>query len=383
MLDNSIGRNPSMGEEQLLLLERLCNACAVSGDETEVREIVLEQVRPYASQLRVDALGNVLAIREGTGSQPGKPGLPPPSSLASQSSAARRLRVMVAAHMDEVGFMLTYDDEGGLFRFETVGGVDAEHLLGKPVQVGQEHIPGVIGMKPIHLTKSDERNQKVELDNLRIDVSPGNGRKVKVGDWATFISAFTPLGPSFCAKALDNRLGVASLIELFKSPPPDIDLLAAFTVQEEVGLRGAGVAAHALSPDLAFVLDCTPARDLPVLDRSGKSENTQYNTRLGFGPAVYVADRSTLSDPRLVRHILESAEQYGLPCQIRQPGGGGTDAGAIHKQLAGIPSVSISVPARYLHTPSGLCRAEDWKNTLALVYAALSRLTPEILAVER
>ncbi len=383
MLDTTIGHNSDLTKDQLLLLERLCNACSVSGNESEVREIVLEQVRPHASQLKVDALGNVLAIREGTRSQLENSAALSPSSPASGTSTGRRLRVMVAAHMDEVGFMLTYDDEGGLFRFEMVGGVDAEHLPGKPVQVGRDHIPAVIGMKPIHLTKSEERHQKVDLDNLRIDVSPGNGRKVKVGDWAAFSSPFMRLGPSFCAKALDNRLGVASLVELFKSPPPNIDLLAAFTVQEEVGLRGAAVAAHALSPDLALVLDCTPARDLPVLDRSGMAENTQYNTRLGFGPAVYVADRSTLSDPRLVRHILEIAEKESLPCQVRQPGGGGTDAGAIHKQLAGIPSVSISVPARYLHTPSSICRSEDWKNSLALVYAVLAHLEPDILAAER
>lgn len=370
MPDKNSAHLPKIGEEQLLLLERLCNACAVSGDESEVRQIVLEQVRPYASRVWVDALGNVLAVREESGSQ-------------SDPLSPRRLRVMVAAHMDEVGFMLSYDDEGGLFRFETVGGVDIEHLPGKPVQVGRDHLPGVIGMKPVHLTKHEDRQQKPDLESLRIDLGPGNGRKARVGDWAAFSSPFMRLGPSICAKSLDDRLGVATLIELIKSPPPGIDLLAAFTVQEEVGLRGAKVAAHALAPDLAIVLDCTPARDLPVLDRSGNLENTQYNTRLGHGPAVYVADRATLSDPRLVRHVVQVAGHSGIPFQVRQPGGGGTDAGAIHKQLTGIPSLSISVPARYLHTPSGLCRFADWENTLALVYTALSHLTADILSVER
>lgn len=361
---------PEIGEQQLLLLERLCHACAVSGGESEVRAIVMEQVQPYASRVWVDALGNVLAIRE--------------ANLSQQADAtARRVRVMLAAHMDEVGFMLTYDDDGGLFRFETVGGVEISHILGKPVQVGREHVPGVIGMKPVHFTKADERQQKPDLESLRIDVGPANGKKVKAGDWAAFSSPFQRVGPSLFAKSLDNRLGVASLVELFKAPPPGIDLLAAFTVQEEVGLRGARVAAHALSPDLAIVLDCTPARDLPVLDRSGDIENTQYNTRLGLGAAVYVADRATLSDPRLVRHFLQVAGQSGIPCQVRQPGGGGTDAGAIHKQLAGIPSLSISVPARYLHTPSGLCRLSDWQHSLSLVYSALSQLSPDLLAADR
>lgn len=374
---------PVIDEAQIALLERLCNASAVSGNETEVREIVLEQVRPFANQLTVDALGNLLVVKEGARGSLNYPGSVQPSTEPSSPSTSHRLRVMLAAHMDEIGFMLTFDEEDGLFRIEIVGGVEVEHLPGKPVQINRGHIPGVIGMKPIHLTKAEERNQKVDLENLRIDVGPGNTKKVKAGDWATFSSPFLRLGPSLCAKALDNRLGVASLIELIKSPLPNIDLLAAFTVQEEVGLRGARVAAHAFSPDLAIVLDCTPARDLPVLDRSAKIDNTQYNTRLGQGPAIYVADRSTLSDPRLVRHILESARQAGLPCQIRQPGGGGTDAGAIHKQLEGIPTVSLSVPARYLHTPSGICRLDDWKNTLALTYFALRRLTPDILSLER
>jgi endoglucanase len=175
-------------------------------------------------------------------------------------------------------------------------------------------------------------------------------------------------------------LGVATLIELVRHAPPNIDLLAAFTVQEEVGLRGAGVAAYAFNPDLAIVLDCTPAMDLPTWDGS---ENTQYNTRLNAGPAIYMADAATISDPRLVRLLIETAENLGIPYQIRQPGGGGTDAGAIHKQRAGVPSVSVSVPARYNHTPAAIARISDWKNTLALVHAALRRLTPDILSLDR
>jgi endoglucanase len=148
------------------------------------------------------------------------------------------------------------------------------------------------------------------------------------------------------------------------------------------------VAAYALDPHLAFVLDCTPARDLPAWDRGGHysletAEPTRYNTRLGAGPAIYIADRATLYDPRLVRHLVQTAEALGIPYQVRQPGDGGTDAGAIHKQRAGIPSVAMSVPGRYLHTPASIARLDDWKNSLALMQAALARLTPEILAAER
>jgi endoglucanase len=341
----------------------LCNACAVSGDEGEVRAIVLEQLRPITDEIKVDALGNVLATRRGQGDN--------------------RLRVMLAAHMDEVGLMLTNDEEDGIFRFDTVGGIDVRQLAGKAVLVGKSHTPGVIGAKPIHLTTSEELKQTITLETLRIDIGPGKQGKVKLGDRATFATPFTLLGPSLRAKALDNRLGVATLVELVKRAPANIDLLAAFTVQEEVGLRGAHVAAYALNPDMAIALDSTPANDLPAYDVGEPgSENTRYNTRLGGGPAIYIADRSTLSDPRLIRHFVETAEAAGITFQLRQPGGGGTDAGAIHKQRAGIPSLSVSVPGRYPHTAAGIARLEDWQNTLALVYAALARLSPEVLAVE-
>jgi len=185
---------------------------------------------------------------------------------------------------------------------------------------------------------------------------------------------------SICAKALDDRLGVANLIELLKNAPPNIDLLAAFTVQEEVGLRGARVAAYAFDPDLALALDCTPANDLPAWDGE---ENSRYNTRLDHGPALYLADRATISDPRLIRHFVETAEAQNINYQFRQPGGGGTDAGAIHKQRAGIPSLSMSVPGRYLHTAASMVRINDWQHTLNLLYAALAGLSPEIFSKDR
>ena len=189
-----------IGAAQIRLLERLCNACAVSGDEGEVRKIVLEQVRPVADEVKVDALGNVLAVRGGTGEAP-------------------RLRVMLAAHMDEVGLMLTQDEGDGIFRFEIVGGIDTRQLAGKTVWIGHDHIPGVIGAKPIHLTEEREMESPISIDTLRIDVGPG-GDKVKIGDRAAFATSFQRVGPSLRAKALDDRLGVAVLIELLKNPRP-------------------------------------------------------------------------------------------------------------------------------------------------------------------
>jgi putative aminopeptidase FrvX len=345
---------PSFGNTQLKLLEKLCNAIGVSGDEEEVRKIVLEEIKPYVDEVRVDAMGSVLATKFGRG--------------------AKRARVMVDAHMDEVGFFIVADDGEGIYRFETVGGIDPRNLVGKQVFVGRERINGVIGGKPVHLMDADERKHKVPLDALRIDV--GIGGKANVGDRASFATKFRRVGPSIMAKSIDDRIGVATLIELLKHAPPNIDLCAAFSVQEEIGLRGAKVAAQYFKPDMAIAIDSTPARDLPLHDGS---ENTFYNTKLGLGPAIYIADGSTLHDPRLVRFLSEIGDAENIPYQFRQPGGGGTDSGAIQRSLAGIPTVSVSVPHRYTHSPVSISRVDDWKNTIQLLHAALKKITPLLI----
>lgn len=351
---------PGIGAEQIALLERLSNAVAVSGDEGEVRAIVKEAIREHVDEMRVDALGNVLAV--------------------AKAKHANALKVMLAAHMDEVGFMIVDSEEGGLFNFDLVGGLDVRHLPGKPVWVGKEHLPGVIGARPIHLTTAEERRSAIPLDSLRIDIGPGGEGKVKPGDRATFATTFSQVGPSLVGKALDNRFGVATLIELVRHAPPEVDLMAAFTVQEEVGLRGARVAAYAFDPDIAIAIDSTPAIDLPMWD---DSENFQYNTRLDAGPAIYIADSSTLADPRLIRHFAETGDALGIPYQFRQPGGGGTDAGAMHRVRAGVASLSISVPSRHAHTAVLIGRLADWENALRLLHAGISRLNRSILETER
>lgn len=345
---------PTFGNAQLKLLERLCNVIAVSGDESEVRKIVLDVIKPYADEVKVDAIGNVLAIRRGTGKN--------------------RLRVMLDAHMDEVGFMIVADDGEGIYRFENVGGIDVRHLVGKQVWVGRSRTPGVIGGKPVHLMSTDERVTKVPLDGLRIDL--GLNGKANVGDRAGFATKFKRVGPSILSKAIDDRIGVATVIELLKNAPSNVDVCAAFTVQEEIGLRGARVAAQYFNPNLAIAVDSTPAYDMPMHD---DSENVSYNTKLGFGPAIYIADGSTLHDPRLVRFLAETAEAGNIPYQFRQPGGGGTNSGSIQRVLAGVPTVSVSVPHRYTHSPVSISRVEDWKNTLKLLHAALQRITPQLI----
>ena len=346
---------PTFGNAQLKLLEKLCNVIAVSGDEGEVRKLVMEEIKPYADEVKVDALGNVLATRQGRGK--------------------KRTRVMLDAHMDEVGFMIVADEGEGIYRFETVGGIDVRHLLGKQVYVGKDRTPGVIGGKPVHLMEAGEYTRKVPVDGLRIDL--GLAGKAKVGDRAGFATKFRRVGPSIMSKAIDDRIGVATLVDLLKHAPANVDICAAFTVQEEIGLRGAKVAAQYFNPDMAIAIDSTPAHDLPSHEGD---ENISYNTKLGFGPAIYIADGSTLHDPRLVRFLSEIGDAEKIKYQFRQPGGGGTDSGAIQRALAGIPTVSVSVPHRYTHSPISISRVDDWKNTLALLHAALKKITPELIA---
>ncbi|HUI90448.1 MAG TPA: hypothetical protein VLX61_17150 [Anaerolineales bacterium] len=347
-------RTPALGAAQFRLLEKLCNAVGVSGAEAEVRRVVLDEIKSYVDELEVDALGNLLATKTGGG--------------------AKRLRVMLDAHMDEVGFILVAEDGEGLYRFKIVGGIDPRNLAGKQVVVGKERKPGVIGAKPIHHTTPDERKKPLAEDALRIDLGPES--KIKAGERGTFAPNFQRVGPSLMSKSLDNRLGVATLIELLKFSYSNLDLCAAFTVQEEIGLRGAKVGAQHFKPDLAIVIDSTPANDLPM---QFESENISYNTRLGLGPAIYVSNASTMDDPRLVGFMRDVAEKAGIPYQIRQPGGGGTNAGGIQRTGAGVPVVSVSIPHRYTHSALSVARIEDWKNTLALLHTAVQQITPALL----
>jgi endoglucanase len=360
---------PQVGADQVALLERLCNASGISGDEGEVRAIVLEQVRPLADEVHIDALGSVLVTRHARGVE-------------------NPLRVMLDAHMDEVGLMIVGDEEGGLFRFVKVGGIDDRALPGKMVLVGKDQVPGVIGAKPIHFTEPGETDNKISLDALKIDVGPSGGGKVKIGDRAAFATRFQAVGPSFIAKAIDNRAGCAVLIEILRSAGAGgaldgIELLLSFSVQEEIGLRGARAAGYAFNPHLAIAIDSTPAYDLPAYEDESGVENASYNTRLGAGPALYLADGGTIADPRLARHLMQTAERHSIPFQVRQPGSGATDAGAIHKVRAGVPAISVSVPARYAHTAASVCRRADLENTLRLIWHALADIDRGLVAGER
>ena len=335
-----------------MILKELSEAFGVSGNEDDVRAIVLDAVREHVDEVKVDALGNVLAFKRGTGRQ--------------------RMRVMLAAHMDEVGLMVVGYDNDGFLRVRSVGGIDPRVLPGTLLQVGPERIYGVIGVKPIHLLK-ENADKVAKLEDLVVDVgakSKDEARKLApLGTYATFATRFRELGPTVRGKAFDDRAGCAVLVELLRGERFRFDLHAVFTVQEEVGLRGARVAAYAIEPDCAFALEGTVADDMP------KDKDTSPTTELGQGPAITVMDRSFIADRRLVRLLTSTAEELGIPYQIKQPGIGGTDAGAIHLTREGVPSVTVAVPCRYIHSPVALLSLDDFNNTVRLMRASLARLT--------
>ena len=337
-------------------LKQLSNTPGVSGDEGAVRRLILAALRDHVDEARVDTLGNVLAVKRARG--------------------RAKLRVMLDAHMDEIGLMIFGANSDGTLRFRAVGGIDDRILPGKAVRVGPDQIPGVIGMPPVHLGRSTDTTK---IEDLAIDIGAASEeeakRAVSVGQMAVFDTEFRTWNGAASGKALDDRAGCAVLLEILHGERLPVDILAAFTVQEEVGLRGAKVAAHTFDPDAAVAIDTTPANDLPSVIEQDVSPNTQ----LGHGPAIYVMTRRDLSDPRLVKHFIATGDALKIPYQIRQPGGGGTNAGGIIPARSGVPTISVSVPARYLHSPASLIYLSDVRRTIELVRESVARLTPEVL----
>lgn len=342
------------------LLKQLTEAVGVSGAEKEVRILIRNLIADHVDEWSVDTMGNLTAIKRGTGQY--------------------EQRVLIDAHMDEVGLLITDIDSGGMLKFTNAGGFDDRALLGKIVQVGPNKMSGVIGARAVHLLKSSEYNKVVKMDAMRIDIGAKSkeaaAAKVKVGDYAAFDTKYEELEGSRSAigKAFDNRAGCAALIELLRGDEPyPFDLVAAFTVQEEVGLRGARVAAFNAKADAALVLECTPAYDLPT-DR-----DTSANVEMGKGVSIYVMDARTIQDPRLVAHLMATGDAQAIPYQVRQPGGGGTNTGAIQRAGVGIPAATLAVPGRYAHTPTMMMSLDDYDNMVRLAGAALHSLTPDIL----
>ena len=349
-----------------MILKELSEAVGISGDEGEVRAVVLDAVRAHADDVRVDTMGNVLAFKRGTGRR--------------STSGGDRLRVMLAAHMDEIGLMVVGYDNDGFLKVRAVGGIDPRLLPGTLFRVGPERVPGVIGLKPVHLLEAGEDEKVLQIEDLVVDIGAKGKDEAKklapLGTCAAFATQFRQVGPTTVSgKAFDDRAGCAVLVELLRGERFRFDLHAAFTVQEEVGLRGAEVAAYAIAPDCAFALEGTVADDVP------KDKDVSPTTQLGKGPAITVMDHSFISDRRLLRLLTSTAEELSIPHQFKQPGIGGTDSGAIHRSRAGVPSVTVAVPCRYIHSPVAFLSLEDFDNTVRLMRESLARLTRRTLKV--
>lgn len=336
-------------------LKKLTTLDGVSGDEKPVRDYIIEIIKGRVDSWHVDNMGNLIAFKKGTG-------------------AGRK--VMLAAHMDEVGLLVTGINDNGLLKFKAVGGIETRVLVGKRVRIGRDRVPGIIGYKPIHLQDASERKSSVKKSALAIDIGAKDREQaeewVSVGDAVAFDYDPVEFGDrKIMAKALDDRSGCAILTELLKNRYP-FDLYGCFTVQEEIGLKGAKAAAYAVAPDLAIVLEGTTCYDL-----TGTDEH-MMSTRLGGGPAVTVMDRSVISDRGLFRFIADTAENGGIPWQIKRTVSGGTDAGRIQVSGSGVKVCTIAVPCRYIHTPVSVMDKSDFFNTLRLAQEVLAGL-PEWL----
>lgn len=323
-----------------MLLKKLTEAIGVSGNEQEVRNLIKEEITPYADEIYTDVLGNLIAVKN--------------------KNNTNKPKVMLAAHMDEIGFMVVHIEKSGLIRFRKVGGIDERILVSKHVVIGKEKINGIIGAKAIHLQKPNERTVPIPIDQLFIDIGAKSKEdaesKVQVGDYISFTSEYQTMGVNFAkGKAFDDRVGCAVLIETLKSNI-DIPLYCVFTVQEEIGLRGAHTAVYSVNPDIALVIEGTIASDVIGTDEK------QYVTRLGHGPAVTVMDRGMIGNSKFIKFLLSIASENELPIQIREGSAGGNDAGQIHLHKEGVLTGAISIPVRYIHSPHSIVNLQDYEN---------------------
>lgn len=325
-------------------METLCCLDGVSGREDEVREYILERVMPFADEIRTDAMGNLMVFKKG--------------------AARPKQRVMLAAHMDEVGLIITEITDDGYLRFDAVGGIDRRVLIGKRVFVGSVRTLGVIGSKAIHLTTAEQRKTLPKLSDMYIDIGAKDKAEaealVQLGDTAAFDDSVIRFGDGYIkAKAIDDRAGCASMLELIESQLP-CDCWFAFTVQEEVGCRGAAVAARSIQPDVALILEGTTAADIPGV--SGADRVCQ----LGKGVVIPYMDKGTIYDRELYGMLSRLAEENGLPWQTKSRVAGGTDASAIQRSGAGVRVAAVSVAVRNIHSPASVVKAEECEAQLKL-----------------
>ncbi|WIG60384.1 MAG: peptidase M42 [Ktedonobacterales bacterium] len=335
----------TQGEQQVnvALLKRLSEMPGVAGREERVRALVVEELRPLVDDIRVDALGNVIAFKKGAG------------------KGKERRRVMLAAHMDEIGFMVRYIDERGFLNVQPLGGFDPRVLVAQRVLVhtrGGDTLRGVFtpASKPIHLL-ADEKPAAPKLDEFYVDLGlPGERVRelVALGDSVTMDRTLERVGDNVIAKAMDDRSGVFTMIAALKQlGAHDVDIYAVATVQEEVGLRGAITSAFAVKPHVAIALDTTLAVDTPGMPENGAV------TRLGKGVAIKVFDSSFIPNYKLVQHLRDLAEREAITHQLEVLPRGGTDAGAMQRADTGAAAITLSIPSRYVHTVNEMVNLGD------------------------
>lgn len=337
-----------------MLIKELTDLNGVSGNENEVREFIISKIENLCDSYRVDSIGNIIAYKKGSGS---------------------RLKVMLSAHMDEVGFIVSGHTDKGFLKFKAVGGIDDRILPGKKVLVGNKKLSGVIGSKPIHQQDRDEREKITKIKSLYIDIGAESKEEAEklapLGEFIAFDSDFIQLGyDCIKAKALDDRVGCAVLIEALKHSY-DFELYACFTVQEEVGLRGAQVAAFNVMPDAALVIEGTTCADVPDV------EPQDYSTVLGNGAALTIVDRTCYCDKELVQYLYDVAVRNGIKVQYKQTTTGGNDAGQIQRTGIGVKIASISVPCRYIHSPVSVMSRSDYEAVERLTIAALYQISKD------
>lgn len=334
------------------MLKTLCELNGTSGREEAVREFLIAHL-PKDVSYTVDALGNLIVEKRGANRAKNK--------------------VMLASHMDEVGLIITYITEDGFLRFACVGGIDSRALFGKAVKVGEQGVSGVIGGKAVHQLTKDEKNTVPEAENLLIDIGARTKAEaeslVSLGDNAYFDSEYIEFGDGFIkSKAIDDRAGNLIMLEMLQSDLP-YDMTFCFTVQEEIGTRGAAAVTDTVAPDYAIVLESTTASDLP--DVLGYRQVC----KTGGGAVVGFMDRGTVYDKSLYDLAFRLAKENGIPCQTKTMVAGGNDASAIHKAAGGVKTVAVSVPCRYIHSASCVAKKEDIDSV-----ARLARVLSETLA---
>ncbi len=319
------------------LIKKLCSLDGTSGSEGAIRSFIISEIKDFC-KLKVDALGNIIALKEG------------------KRSPEKRL--LIDAHLDEVGFIVSYITSDGFLRFKTVGGIDTSALLFKRVRINSK-TEGVISSEPIHLLGAEERKKLPKADTLYIDIGAKSRKEalefVSVGDTGVICGEYSVMGENFLSKAIDDRFGCAALITLLKEES-EYNFFASFTFGEEIGLRGAKTAAFWIDPDCAIILEATTAADI-----AGVKEEKRV-CRLGEGPAVSFMDSATVYD----RAYFNAAINSGIKCQVKEAVTGGNNAGSVHLNKMGVRTIAISLPARYIHTNSSVGNLEDCENALKL-----------------